>query len=483
MAKKYYAVRVGRNIGVYLNWSEAEKQVKGFKGAEYKSFTNEQEANDYINKFNTQLETTALEQGDENLHTNLNTIDAYVDGSYDAVKRMYSYGIVLVKNGEIIEKHWLSDDDERYVESFQIAGEVFGALKAIELAKAQKYEMITIYYDYMGIEKWATREWKAKKNVSTDYILLFDQVSNGIKVNFQKVKAHSGNEFNEIVDQLAKRALHEKGVTKNNDGSLTLSGIESGELELVLEVIQEEVDGIKYYNNSQENCLSHTLVSNNDKVVINSYNSGKITIQGKQSSFKEYVIILLVQLCEGEQEVIEVLNGYHEVKMDSDDIDKLFNQLMPNYVRGQKKLSKLDNVLYKAVYNYNLKDDQIRDYSDLPMPMLGALEYYLHTTFKSVSLLTVNSRDVNQFGCYFEKLPNGVFILQNAHAQKFPRIEHAQYLNDLYNFYFNNRHTLVHWNLDIEDTRILETSEESRELIKEGLTIIDNYYIMFNSEV
>ncbi|MFZ2505703.1 MAG: type II toxin-antitoxin system RnlA family toxin, partial [Trichococcus flocculiformis] len=185
--------------------------------------------------------------------------------------------------------------------------------------------------------------------------------------------------------------------------SLTLSGIESGELELVLEVIQEEVDGIKYYNNSQENCLSHTLVSNNDKVVINSYNSGKITIQGKQSSFKEYVIILLVQLCEGEQEVIEVLNGYHEVKMDSDDIDKLFNQLMPNYVRGQKKLSKLDNVLYKAVYNYNLKDDQIRDYSDLPMPMLRALEYYLHTTFKSVSLLTVNSRDVNQFGCYFEK--------------------------------------------------------------------------------
>ena len=78
---------------------------------------------------------------------------------------------------------------------------------------------------------------------------------------------------------------------------------------------------------------------------------------------------------------------------------------------------------------------------------------------------------------------NYIFILQNAHAQKFPRIEHAQYLNDLYNFYFNNRHTLVHWNLDIEDTRILETSEESRELIKEGLTIIDNYYIMFNSEV
>lgn len=37
-AKKYYAVRVGRQTGVFDNWADCEAQVKGFKGAKFKSF-------------------------------------------------------------------------------------------------------------------------------------------------------------------------------------------------------------------------------------------------------------------------------------------------------------------------------------------------------------------------------------------------------------------------------------------------------------
>ncbi|MCC2248877.1 ribonuclease H family protein [Virgibacillus sp. AGTR] len=39
MAKtKFYTVRKGRRPGVYNSWAECEAQVKGFKGAEFKSF-------------------------------------------------------------------------------------------------------------------------------------------------------------------------------------------------------------------------------------------------------------------------------------------------------------------------------------------------------------------------------------------------------------------------------------------------------------
>lgn len=39
MAKtKFYTVRNGRKPGVYTSWAECEAQVKGFKGAEFKSF-------------------------------------------------------------------------------------------------------------------------------------------------------------------------------------------------------------------------------------------------------------------------------------------------------------------------------------------------------------------------------------------------------------------------------------------------------------
>ncbi len=35
---KYFAVKSGRETGIYPSWEEAEKQVKGYPGAKYKSF-------------------------------------------------------------------------------------------------------------------------------------------------------------------------------------------------------------------------------------------------------------------------------------------------------------------------------------------------------------------------------------------------------------------------------------------------------------
>ena len=46
--KKYYAVKNGRNIGIFLSWEECEKQVKGFKGANYKGFKTIEEAKTYL---------------------------------------------------------------------------------------------------------------------------------------------------------------------------------------------------------------------------------------------------------------------------------------------------------------------------------------------------------------------------------------------------------------------------------------------------
>lgn len=45
---KYYAVKRGKKPGVYQTWSECQEQVKGYSGAEYKSFSTEAEANYYL---------------------------------------------------------------------------------------------------------------------------------------------------------------------------------------------------------------------------------------------------------------------------------------------------------------------------------------------------------------------------------------------------------------------------------------------------
>lgn len=49
MAKKnFYAVRAGRNIGIFNTWAECEAQVKGFAGAEYKGFATKEDAETYM---------------------------------------------------------------------------------------------------------------------------------------------------------------------------------------------------------------------------------------------------------------------------------------------------------------------------------------------------------------------------------------------------------------------------------------------------
>jgi hypothetical protein len=49
MSKKggYYAVKAGRQPGLYRSWAECEAQVKGFSGGCYKRFAGEQEAREF----------------------------------------------------------------------------------------------------------------------------------------------------------------------------------------------------------------------------------------------------------------------------------------------------------------------------------------------------------------------------------------------------------------------------------------------------
>jgi len=46
--QKYYAVRHGRQPGIYATWDECKAQVQGFTGARYKSFPNREQAQEFI---------------------------------------------------------------------------------------------------------------------------------------------------------------------------------------------------------------------------------------------------------------------------------------------------------------------------------------------------------------------------------------------------------------------------------------------------
>lgn len=195
---KHYAVKEGKKPGIYTTWDEAKAQVEGVGGAVYKSFKTLEEAEAFM-EYEKPVPPPVSEA--------VNAIEAYVDGSFDRVKGRYSFGAAIVQNGEVIDTLQRAGNNPIYVESGQNAGEVFGCLHAVQWAINKGYDTIYVYYDFEGIEKWISGEWKAKKQVSQDYVEHFRELSEYIDVEFVKVKAHSGVQFNELADQLAAEAI------------------------------------------------------------------------------------------------------------------------------------------------------------------------------------------------------------------------------------------------------------------------------------
>lgn len=197
---KIYAVKVGRNVGLFSNWADCEKEVKGYPNATYKSFKTKEDATNWLNDDITKQEVIK-----PNNETN-NELICYIDGSYDVETKRYSYGLVgIYKDQTYLDSNVGSN--QVWSQHRNVAGELLGAMKAFDLANELNAKKLTIYHDYEGISAWVTGVWQAKNNMTKYYQKLALELQENIELVFVKVKAHSGDPLNEKADKLAKMAL------------------------------------------------------------------------------------------------------------------------------------------------------------------------------------------------------------------------------------------------------------------------------------
>ena len=193
---KYYAVRIGRNPGIYHTWDECKRETMGFKGASFKKFSTREDAEAFINEIEEKKTESA---GKDELVV-------YVDGSYRDSDKSHSYGVYMFNDEEeyTYSKRFFKDSDMR-----NVSGEIKGAMRAMEEAAKLGKKKIYLHYDYEGIRSWALGFWRTNKEGTIYYKDFYDSIRDKLEVKFIKVEAHTGVKYNELVDKLAKEAKWE----------------------------------------------------------------------------------------------------------------------------------------------------------------------------------------------------------------------------------------------------------------------------------
>lgn len=133
----------------------------------------------------------------------MSKIVAYTDGAYSSARDQGGIGLVLLRDGKVIQEY--SKMYKHTTNNQMELGAIIVVLRAIK----GNIESLTIYTDSMYCVGCATLGWKRKKN--KPMWAEFDRQMERVKalcpnIKIEHVKGHDGDKYNELCDKLAVKA-------------------------------------------------------------------------------------------------------------------------------------------------------------------------------------------------------------------------------------------------------------------------------------
>jgi ribonuclease HI len=126
-------------------------------------------------------------------------IEIYCDGAYSSKRNMGGWAIVVLDSGKKIFSNFFPVED-----TTNNRMELQAVIEACAWAHNNFVNNFTIFSDSMYVIGTVTLGWKRKKN--TDLWNILDNYIKNANINWEHVKGHSGNKYNDLCDALAVQA-------------------------------------------------------------------------------------------------------------------------------------------------------------------------------------------------------------------------------------------------------------------------------------
>ncbi len=182
---KYYAVKRGKSTGLFNNWAECQEAIKGYSGAEYKSFTDEKTALLYL--MGEEVKPKATVKSDIQKLTREDECNVFASGSYEKDASKCNLAIII-KNVIGTRTYLCCVLDEFCDKQKTIAAEILSAYIGLKLAVDLGYKNINLYSNYEGIKRWAEKDWAAKNEVVSNFVRCIKENSKSGRICVYQLK-------------------------------------------------------------------------------------------------------------------------------------------------------------------------------------------------------------------------------------------------------------------------------------------------------
>lgn len=338
----------------------------------------------------------------------------------------------------------------------------------------------SIYYDSYSVDKdftciSGTRHRLQIKVNDKNFFMDFHLNSDGTTT----IEDFGGKEV-DIKKELAKFIKEKCEFTDSDDNKwFVAKDIAKDDFDAIVEILEES----DFYQESikksefQDGFIFQCKGKYGEKLTINYYTSKKVVVQGRPLLLFNEAITMISELIDP-SEIPKAFNDCYDININKDDVITQYEILMPNSY--DKHSSKLKKVLLQAVYNTNIKGDMF-EYSYLTFPALRALEGHLKYIYMSNSIQLAKKEPI---GVIFRH-DGSKFYIKPEYASSIRSSNELKYIEEAYNYYHAQRHTLAHWGhlecaSDLDGTRVIENYGEAITVISDILKLIDKYFLIVN---
>jgi len=267
---------------------------------------------------------------------------AYCAGYYDAERRRYAYGVIIIDEKNKEHEICGSGMNQKYLDAQAVAGEIFGVLNAMDWAVSNGYDKLMIYNQSEQIGKWIADELKPEGRAGKMLHIIYEtKYAEILQCEVQALKA--SDEFSLKAVELAKKPLSEgKRIPVSGDNWFLVEVIGVETLLNVIETMKNDLETLTAQKQNGAGKVCYTLTLDSDQLNVIQFMSVKqrLLVRGADSILFQVFVTYLNE--HADIEIEKVLSDAYRKRIDSLVLDQevavFFPTVPPRFSKTAERL-------------------------------------------------------------------------------------------------------------------------------------------------